>query len=153
MLLSPFINRDLFCDYESQVHVNVILDTDPCHICLELVECFKQSTLAAAENRNRQRDTYMNQQDAQNSCDQTLFSIRCSTCFGLCWSIIRSNFISCTSHLVYVGICRYHTSGCGYSHTTPSHIRIYQIRHTTYKKVAPDDGLIYSETCRASNRK
>ena len=26
---------------------------------------------------------YKNQQDVQNSCDQTLFSIRCSTCFGL----------------------------------------------------------------------
>ena len=26
---------------------------------------------------------YINQQDAQNSCDYTLFSIRCSTCFGL----------------------------------------------------------------------
>ena len=26
---------------------------------------------------------YMNQQDAQNSCNQALFSIRCSTCFGL----------------------------------------------------------------------
>ena len=55
---------------------------------------------------------YINQQDAQNSCVQTLFSIRCSTCFGLYQSIIRSNFISCTSHLVYASICRYHTSGC-----------------------------------------
>ena len=27
--------------------------------------------------------TYINQEDAQNSCDQTLFSISCSTCFGL----------------------------------------------------------------------
>ena len=44
---------------------------------------------------------YINQQDAQNSCDQTLFSIRCSTCFGLCQSIFRNNFINCTSHLVY----------------------------------------------------
>ena len=26
---------------------------------------------------------YINQQDAQNSCDLTLFPIRCSTCFGL----------------------------------------------------------------------
>ena len=26
---------------------------------------------------------YINQQDAQNSCDYTLFSIRCSTCFTL----------------------------------------------------------------------
>ena len=26
---------------------------------------------------------------------------------------------------------------------------IYQIRHTAYKKTAPEDGLIQSETCRA----
>ena len=37
-----------------------------------------------------------------------------------------ATFVSCTSHLVYAG--------------------------TAYK-VAPDDGLIQSETCRASNRK
>ena len=43
-------------------------------------------------------------------------------------------FISCTSHLVYVGICR------------------YQMRCTAYK-VASDDGLIQSETCRSSNGK
>ena len=53
---------------------------------------------------------YITQQDAQNSCDQTLFSIRYSACFGLYQSIFRSNFISCTSH--FVGISRYHTSGC-----------------------------------------
>ena len=39
-------------------------------------------------------------------------------------------FISCTSHLVYAGIC-----------------------DVQFTKFAPDDGLIYSETCRASNRK
>ena len=33
-------------------------------------------------------------------------SIRCSTCFGLYQSIFRSNFISCTSHLVYAGTIR-----------------------------------------------
>ena len=32
-------------------------------------------------------------------------------------------------------------------------IRIYQIRHTAYKKTAPEGGLIQSETCRASNGK
>ena len=58
------------------------------------------------ESLNLQHDMYMNQQDAQNSCDQTLFSIRCSTCFGLYQSTIRSNFISCTSHLVYAGTIR-----------------------------------------------
>ena len=35
---------------------------------------------------------YKNQQDAQDSCDWTLFSIRCSICSGLCQSIIRSKF-------------------------------------------------------------
>ena len=49
---------------------------------------------------------YINQQDAQNSCYQTLFSTRWSTCFGLYQSIFRSNFISCISHLVYACICR-----------------------------------------------
>ena len=45
-----------------------------------------------------------------------------------------ATFISCTLHLVYAGICR------------------YQMRCTAYK-AAPEDGLIQSETCRASNRK
>ena len=53
------------------------------------------------------------------------------------------------------GVCRYHT--CGYSHTTatrmvPAYTGIYQMRYTAYK-VAPDDGIIQSETCRASNEK
>ena len=42
----------------------------------------------------------------------------CSTCFGLYSFIIRSNVISCTSHLVYAGIRRYAWLLCGYSHTT-----------------------------------
>ena len=37
-------------------------------------------------------------------------------------------------------------------HTTARRIRIYQMRCTAYK-VATDDGLIQSETCRASNGK
>jgi hypothetical protein len=41
---------------------------------------------------------------------------------------------------------------CGYSHTTARRTGIYQMRCTAYK-VAPDDGLIQSETCRASNGK
>ena len=36
-----------------------------------------------------------------------------------------------------------------YSNTTATHIRIYQIRHTAYKKTAPEEGLIQPETCRA----
>ena len=34
----------------------------------------------------------------------------------------------------------------------PAYTNIYQMRCTAYK-VAPDDGLIQSETCRASNGK
>ena len=97
---------------------------------------------------------YINQQDSQNSCNQTLFSIRCSTCFGLCYYIIRSNFISCTSHLVYAD-----TSDCCvvvgspfYNHTTARCIGIHQMRCTAYK-VTPDNVLTESETCRASNGK
>ena len=93
---------------------------------------------------------YIHQQDAKNSCDQTSFSIRCSTCFGLYQSIFRSNFISCTSHLVYADTC-------GYSHTTATRMvlaytGIRQMRCTAYK-VALEDGLIQSETRRASNGK
>ena len=40
------------------------------------------------------------------------------------------------------GICRYHTCGIG----------IYQMPRTAYK-VAPDGGLIQSETCTTSNGK
>ena len=46
-----------------------------------------------------------------------------------------ATFISCTSYLVYAN-----TSG------------LYQMRYTA-PKVAPNDGLIQSETCRAPNRK
>ena len=56
--------------------------------------------------KQNQCNMCINQQDARNSCDQTLFSITCSTCFGLCQSTIRSSFISCTSHLVYAGTIR-----------------------------------------------
>ena len=55
------------------------------------------------------------------------------------------------------GICRYMPVPYvwllyDYSHTTARRIDIYQMRCTAYK-VAPDDGLIQSETCRASNGK
>ena len=58
-----------------------------------------------------------NQQDAQNSCSQTLFFNIRSTCMS---------YLLCARR-----------------------IHIYQIRHTTYKKIAPEDGLIESETCTA----
>ena len=63
-----------------------------------------------------------------------------------------ATFISCTSRLVYAGVCRYVCLLCVYSHTTDRRTGIYQMRCTAYK-VAPEDGLIYSETCRASNGK
>ena len=49
-----------------------------------------------------------------------------------------ATFISCTSHLVHAGICRYVWLLCGY---TARRIDIFQMRCTAYK-VAPDDGLI-----------
>ena len=48
------------------------------------------------------------------------------------------------------GICRYVWLLCGCSQTYAT--RIYQMRCTVYK-VAPDDGLIQSETCKAFNWK
>ena len=55
------------------------------------------------------------------------------------------------------GICRFHTSGCCVAIATqqpdvPAYTDIYQMRCTAYK-VAPEDGLIQSETCRAFNEK
>ena len=54
-----------------------------------------------------------------------------------------ATFISCTLHLVYADTIRL---------ATVRRISVYQMRCTAYK-VAPDDGLIQSETCRASNGK
>ena len=62
-----------------------------------------------------------------------------------------ANFISCTSHIpVYAGTILVAIA------TIQPHVSaytgIYQIRCTAYK-VAPDDGLTQSETCRAPNGK
>ena len=111
--------------------------------------------MKAKYSTERQGYLYINQRDAQISVIKLHFFIRCSACFGLYQSIIRSNlFLSCTSYLVYSD-----SSGCcvaigspSYSRTTVRRIGIYQIRCTAYK-VAPDDGLIQSETCRESNEK
>ena len=59
-----------------------------------------------------------------------------------------ATFISCTSYLVYAGT--YVWLLCGYSHGMVS---AYTKCDVQLIKVAPDDGLIQSETCRASNRK
>ena len=65
-----------------------------------------------------------------------------------------ATFISCTSHLVYAGICRYVWLLCGYSHATARRmVPAYTKCDIQLIKVAPDDGLIQSETCRASNGK
>ena len=65
-----------------------------------------------------------------------------------------ATFISCTSHLVYAGIYRYVWLLCCYSHTTATRmVSAYTKCDVQLIKVAPDDGLMQFETCRASNRK
>ena len=65
-----------------------------------------------------------------------------------------ATFISCTSHLVYAD-----TSGCCLARATQQpdvwyrHIPTYTKYDVQLIKVAPDDGLIQSETCRSSNGK
>ena len=54
-----------------------------------------------------------------------------------------ATFISCTSHLVYAGTCRYVWLLCGYSNTTASRmVPAYTKCDVQLIKVAPDDGLI-----------
>ena len=48
-----------------------------------------------------------------------------------------ATFISCTSHLVHAGICRYHTSGIA-RRMVPAYTKC----DVQLIKVAPDDGLI-----------
>ena len=63
-------------------------------------------------------------------------------------------FTNCTSHLVYAGICRYVWLLCDYSHITARcMVPAYTKYDVQFIKVAPDDGLIESETCTVSNRK
>ena len=65
-----------------------------------------------------------------------------------------ATFISCTSHLAYAGICRYHTPGCCVAIATQQpDVPVYTKCDVQLTKVAPEDGIIQSETCRASNRK
>ena len=68
---------------------------------------------------------------------------------------LGATFVSCITHLVYAGTIVWLLFG--YRHTTArrmvqAYTGVYQMRCTAYK-VAPDDGLIQSETCRASNGK
>ena len=54
-----------------------------------------------------------------------------------------ATFISCTSHLVYAGICWYVLLLCGYSHTTARRmVPAYTKCDVQLTKVAPEDGLI-----------
>ena len=54
-----------------------------------------------------------------------------------------ATFISCTSHLVYAGICRYHTCGCCVAIATQQpDVSAYTKCDVQLIKVAPDDGLM-----------
>ena len=98
----------------------------------------------------------INQQDAQISCDQTLF-------FHQMLYMFRTILVHHQEQLykLYIafGTCRYMPTQyvwlfCGYNHTTATRIvPTYAKCDVQLIKVAPDDGLIQSETCRASNGK
>ena len=67
--------------------------------------CFNE--IGRCMHRAPSCNMYINQQDAQNSCDWSLFFNIRSTCFGLYQSIFRSNlFVCCMSCLVYAGTIR-----------------------------------------------
>ena len=85
---------------------------------------------------------YINQQDAQNSCDYILFFIDALHVSDYISPSSGATFISCTRYTA-VGIYRYVWLLCGYSHTparrmVPAYTK-YDVRLI---KVAPDDGLI-----------
>ena len=67
-----------------------------------------------------------------------------------------ATFISCTSHLVYADTSGYCVA-IGRTvlpiATQQSYLSAYTKCDVQLIKVAPDDGLIQSETCRASNEK
>ena len=55
---------------------------------------------------------------------------------------------------IVFGICRYLTCGCRMAIATQQpHVSAYTKCDVQLIKVAPDDGLTESETCRASNGK
>ena len=94
----------------------------------------------------------INQRDATLLMNDLYYPLIGSTCFGL--SPVHHqehHLLNRITHWYVRAIRRV------YSHTTarrmvPAYTGIYQMRCTAYK-VAPDDGLIQSETCRASNGK
>ena len=97
---------------------------------------------------------YINQQDAQNSVIRLYFSLDALHVSDCVSPSSGATFISWTSHLVYVG-----TSVCCVAVATQQpdvwyrHTPAYTKCDVQLIKVAPDDGLIYFETCRASNGK
>ena len=89
---------------------------------------------------------YINQQDAQILVIGLYFPLDALHVSDSVSPSSGATFISCSSHLVYVDICRYHTSGCCMAIATQqpdvlAYTGIYQMRTTAYK-IAPEDGLI-----------
>jgi hypothetical protein len=56
VLPSPLCSSNLFCDYESQVHVKVTQVTGTCLICLELFECLSNRRTCCIKQRARERE-------------------------------------------------------------------------------------------------
>ena len=95
------------------------------------------------------RYKYINQQDAQISVIKLYFPLDALHVSDYVSPSSGATFISCTSHLVYAT-----TSGCCVVVATQqSDISENPKCVVQLIKVAPDDGLTYSETCRASNEK
>ena len=94
---------------------------------------------------------YINQQDAQNSVIRLYFPLD---------ALHVSDYVSPSSGATFYklyfafGICRYHMSGCcvAIAMQQPD-VSAYTKCDVQFKKFAPGDGLIYSETCRACNGK
>ena len=63
-----------------------------------------------------------------------------------------ATFKSCTSHFVYSDMSDWCVAIATQQPDVSAYTGINQMQCTAFK-VAPDDGLIYFETCRASNRK
>ena len=74
-------------------------------------------------HRASSHNMYIKQQDAQNLAIRLYFPLDALHVSDYISSSSGATSISCTSHLVYAGICRYYTSGIG----------IYQMRCTAYK--------------------
>ena len=71
---------------EFAFHLNVAVLSDSWRVWMSCRNSFSPLGVALSWCSLKTRlyyNMYINQQDAQNSCDHTLFSIRCSTCFGL----------------------------------------------------------------------